>query len=260
MLLPLRNDVLTRDRLIGSRWRFGKLHEPPMTEQFCFGADGLIKNYRQSNEHSWSFEDGLLRIFNESGALSWVFEIMFLAGERLVLIAQYQNDAVWRPFFCLTELAAEAAPAPAPQPEAVRLVIWDLDDTFWRGTLSEGPVTPVLENLATVRALNARGIMNAVCSKNDVEPVKKVLRNLGIWDEFIFPEIAFIIPRAFSARTVARFSSTGVTGPSDKVPRQNVSSRSQITSRTASGCGAGAGAASAASSVRQKNGRQTASF
>jgi FkbH-like protein len=200
MLLGLRNDVLTRDRLIGSRWSFGKLHEPVMTEQFCFGADGLVKNYRESNEHSWTLEDGLLRLFNEAGALTWVFEIMFLAGDRLVLIAQYQNDAFWRPFFCLTELAP--APAPETQAEAVRLVIWDLDETFWRGTLSEGPVTPVLENLATVRALNERGIMSAVCSKNDFEPVKKVLRNLGIWDEFIFPEIAFAPKGPMVARIV----------------------------------------------------------
>ena len=55
---------------------------------------------------------------------------------------------------------------------AVKLVVWDLDDTFWKGTLSEGPVEfdPVLAEL--VRTLNRRGIVNAICSKNDEGPVR----------------------------------------------------------------------------------------
>ncbi len=54
----------------------------------------------------------------------------------------------------------------------VKLVVWDLDDTFWKGTLSEGPVEldPVLVEL--VRTLNRRGIVNAICSKNDEAPVR----------------------------------------------------------------------------------------
>ena len=28
----------------------------------------------------------------------------------------------------------------------VKLVIWDLDDTFWSGTLAEGEITPLPEN------------------------------------------------------------------------------------------------------------------
>ena len=38
---------------------------------------------------------------------------------------------------------------------AVKLVVWDLDDTFWQGTLSEGPVVldPVLVGLVLNAAL-----------------------------------------------------------------------------------------------------------
>ena len=52
----------------------------------------------------------------------------------------------------------------------IKLVIWDLDDTFWKGTLSEGPIVSIAENIQLVRDLTDRGIVNSICSKNDYEP------------------------------------------------------------------------------------------
>lgn len=46
--------------------------------------------------------------------------------------------------------------------ENVKLVIWDLDDTFWRGTLSEGSVERIESNILIVRALIDRGIMCSI--------------------------------------------------------------------------------------------------
>jgi FkbH-like protein len=71
----------------------------------------------------------------------------------------------------------------------VKMVVWDLDDTFWRGTLSEGPVEldPTLVDL--VRTLNRRGIVNAICSKNDEAPVRAELEAAGMWDQFVFARI-----------------------------------------------------------------------
>ena len=76
-------------------------------------------------------------------------------------------------------------------PEAVRLIIWDLDETFWHGTLSEGGIMPIEENIALVKELSQRGIVNSICSKNHFEPAKAELERLGIWDYFIFPRIEF---------------------------------------------------------------------
>jgi FkbH-like protein len=71
----------------------------------------------------------------------------------------------------------------------VKMVVWDLDDTFWRGTLSEGPVEcdPVV--VALVRTLNRRGIVSAICSKNDEVPVRRELEAVGLWDEFVFARV-----------------------------------------------------------------------
>ena len=53
-----------------------------------------------------------------------------------------------------------------------KLIIWDLDDTFWDGTLSEGGVSFNNENLKLVEELTTKGIMNSICSKNDLLNVK----------------------------------------------------------------------------------------
>ncbi len=194
MLLDRQNTVVTRERLIGAAWSWGKLNEPEITRSFRFGADGLVTGYAHDNEHGWTLEDGILRLFNRAGQLTWQFDIMFDAAGQLILISRYQNDIHWMPFFCLIEqpapepvfLSAESAAA-----EPIRLIIWDLDDTFWHGTLSEGPVTFIQENIDLVRALNERGIISAICSKNHFADVKTVLEQIGLWDEFVFPEIAF---------------------------------------------------------------------
>ena len=77
-------------------------------------------------------------------------------------------------------------------PEAVRLVIWDLDDTFWVGTLAEGGIKAyVRENHDIVIELANRGILSSVCSKNDENAVMDVLRGEGIADYFVFPSVSW---------------------------------------------------------------------
>lgn len=73
--------------------------------------------------------------------------------------------------------------------EQVRLVIWDLDETFWFGTLTEGGMTINPETIAIVKTLAERGIMSSICSKNTFDTVKDILVEWGIWDYFIFPSI-----------------------------------------------------------------------
>ncbi len=73
----------------------------------------------------------------------------------------------------------------------VKLVIWDLDETFWRGTLTEGGIAHVESNIEMVRELSKRGIINSICSKNDYEQAREKLSECGIWDHFVFPSISF---------------------------------------------------------------------
>ena len=47
----------------------------------------------------------------------------------------------------------------------IKLVIWDLDNTFWDGVISEGTVTNPKTQI--LQQLVDRGIVNSICSRND---------------------------------------------------------------------------------------------
>jgi|GEM_PF-5075870 len=65
----------------------------------------------------------------------------------------------------------------------IKLIIWDLDDTFWKGTLSDNgndaTVVPITGNIQLVKALTRRGIINSICSKNDALTAKAELERQG---------------------------------------------------------------------------------
>lgn len=73
--------------------------------------------------------------------------------------------------------------------EKIKLVIWDLDETFWKGTLSEESVVLPDENPELIKRLTDIGIVNSICSKNDWEPVKEELEKAGVLGLFVFPSV-----------------------------------------------------------------------
>lgn len=73
--------------------------------------------------------------------------------------------------------------------KTIKLVIWDLDETFWKGTISEEEVTPIQKNLQLVTDLTDCGIVNSICSKNDYEAAKKALEDMSVWQFFVFSSI-----------------------------------------------------------------------
>lgn len=91
-------------------------------------------------------------------------------------------------------ITAHFVPAPA-KAEAFKpkLIIWDLDDTLWHGTLADGDVPVLIEKRAElVRAFNRCGVVSAICSKNEFDKAKAELARFGLWEEFVFPRIAFV--------------------------------------------------------------------
>jgi FkbH-like protein len=72
----------------------------------------------------------------------------------------------------------------------VKVVVWDLDNTLWDGTLIEGDdvrVKPGIEEI--IKTLDARGILQSVASKNDFGDAVAKLKEFGLDDYFIYPEI-----------------------------------------------------------------------
>lgn len=71
----------------------------------------------------------------------------------------------------------------------IKLIVWDLDETFWSGTLSEGGARIPEEHIRLIKDLTDCGIINSICSKNEFDPTKKALQDAGVWNLFVFPSI-----------------------------------------------------------------------
>jgi FkbH-like protein len=72
-----------------------------------------------------------------------------------------------------------------------KLVIWDLDDTFWDGTLSEGGICFREEMLSAVIDLTRHGIISSIASNNDPGETRATLEAHGAWEYFLFPQIGW---------------------------------------------------------------------
>lgn len=74
----------------------------------------------------------------------------------------------------------------------IKCVIWDLDHTLWSGILSEGDRVTLTSGVKNViEALDSRGILQSIASKNNVEPVMEKLTELGLVDYFLYPQIGW---------------------------------------------------------------------
>lgn len=71
----------------------------------------------------------------------------------------------------------------------IKLIIWDLDETFWTGILSEGEIELPRENKNLILKLTDLGIVNSICSKNDAGQVDNKLKELGLLDYFVFKSV-----------------------------------------------------------------------
>jgi len=82
---------------------------------------------------------------------------------------------------------------PVPDKKAlVKCLIWDLDNTLWRGTLLEDPKVELFEGLTDViRTLDSRGILQSIASKNDYDLTWQRLEEAGLAEYFIQPRIGW---------------------------------------------------------------------
>ncbi|MFN2587585.1 MAG: HAD-IIIC family phosphatase [Actinomycetota bacterium] len=73
---------------------------------------------------------------------------------------------------------------------SVKCLVWDLDNTLWKGTLLEDPSVDVDPRaVAVVEELDRRGILNSIASRNDEPLALQRLRAAGIADYFLYPQI-----------------------------------------------------------------------
>lgn len=71
----------------------------------------------------------------------------------------------------------------------IKLVIWDLDETFWKGVLSEGTAEFDDSNALLIRNMTDAGIISSICSKNDEQQVLTYMKQHSVADLFVFNSI-----------------------------------------------------------------------
>lgn len=72
----------------------------------------------------------------------------------------------------------------------VKCVVWDLDNTLWQGVLSEGDDLRTVESaVAAIKALDERGVLNSIASRNDEMLAMKKIDSLGLREYFLYPQI-----------------------------------------------------------------------
>lgn len=76
----------------------------------------------------------------------------------------------------------------------IKCVIWDLDDTLWDGTLTEGGGERLRDGVyETLKLLDSRGILLSIASKNDYDAAMRALKKIDpeLPKLFLCPQISW---------------------------------------------------------------------
>lgn len=104
---------------------------------------------------------------------------------------------------------AQAALGTAPA-RKIKCVVWDLDQTIWDGVLLEDGCVALRPGVReTIEALDARGILHSIASRNDAESAMARLKELELADYFLFPQIHWNA-KSDSVRAIANRIGIGI--------------------------------------------------
>jgi FkbH-like protein len=71
-----------------------------------------------------------------------------------------------------------------------KCIIWDLDETIWDGILLEMDNVKLKPGIKEIiRTLDSRGILHSIASKNDYDDAMCKLKEFGLDEYFLYPEI-----------------------------------------------------------------------
>lgn len=92
----------------------------------------------------------------------------------------------------------------------IKCVVFDLDNTVWDGVLLEDEEVRVRDGvLGLIRALDRRGLLVSIASKNDPERAMAKLEDLGIADYVLHPQISWA-PKSESLERIAAALNIGL--------------------------------------------------
>lgn len=72
----------------------------------------------------------------------------------------------------------------------IKCIVWDLDNTIWNGTLLEDHNVVLKTNIVEkIKALDERGILHSIASRNDYHAAMDKIKEFGIEEYFLYPQI-----------------------------------------------------------------------
>jgi FkbH-like protein len=113
-------------------------------------------------------------------------------------------------YFGLMDFVEEA---PAPTEEGkIKCVVWDLDNTVWDGVLIEDgaerlTLKPEIQLL--MDALDQRGILQSIASKNDHDEAMAAIAQFGLKHYFLYPQISWS-PKSDGIKLIANRLNIGL--------------------------------------------------
>jgi FkbH-like protein len=106
--------------------------------------------------------------------------------------------------------ADTVAPVREPKPGRIKCVVWDLDNTLWDGVLLEDEhVTVRPDVVAQIRRLDELGILHSVASRNDHDLAMARLREEGLAEYFLYPQISWN-PKSAAIERIAKDINIGL--------------------------------------------------
>ena len=85
----------------------------------------------------------------------------------------------------------------------MKCLIWDLDNTLWKGVLLEGDTVELRPGVREViETLDRRGILQSIASRNDRDTAMEALRKFGLEEFFLYPQINWG-PKSASVAAIA---------------------------------------------------------
>jgi FkbH-like protein len=108
-------------------------------------------------------------------------------------------------YFGLMEFVREVGQV-ADESKRIKCIVWDLDNTLWDGILVEdGPrklkLKPEIHKI--ILALDSRGILQSIASKNDRDDAMRVLKRFDLDEYFLCPQISWR-PKSEAINAIAR--------------------------------------------------------
>jgi FkbH-like protein len=128
---------------------------------------------------------------------------------KITIVPEADNNA--RLVFLSADLVKfKNRPASAQKKTQIKCVVFDLDNTLWKGTLAEGDEVEIRPGLAELlRYFDERGTLLSIASKNDLNSALERLNRFGLAEFFLYPQIDWL-PKSQKIRNLARKLNIGL--------------------------------------------------